>query len=175
MAAFADIEAALDSVERYEDMRSPLQALATTAGMQSYAAIRLRGAASNQLIQVFHNAPESHAGQCETADYWHASSLVQRLLNRAPPLFFDGRVDTAAPSEIPGFEHGVAACTWEERGACLLVLARSKPLAPNEQMTAVRPAMLVAARLLEALSKLHAKACPLSDRQLDCKRPANPS
>jgi DNA-binding CsgD family transcriptional regulator len=173
MDDFAAIDAALASAERYVDLAAPLAAIAAAAGMTHYVSLRPRGAADENLVQIVHNAPASHAERCDSVAYWQESTLVQQLLEQRRPIAYDGRTSWAAPADIPSFEHGVAACVREERGACLLFLARGeRPVEDAELMNAMRVVMLCAARMLDTFARLQINACPLSARQLDCLRHA---
>lgn len=173
MVTFQTSEAAFARVRDNADLREPLRCLAAAAGMDNYIALRLRGVSTLHLTQLVHSAPASHAERCEDVAYWRNSTLVQQLLKLSAPIVYEGNVTWAPPADIPGFEHGVAACVMEHRGACLLFLSRSgPPVTPAEQLDCILAATLGVARVADCLVRLQGNDCPLSERQLDCLRHA---
>lgn len=171
MSEFTELEEALQAADDYEALAPPMRQIAAMAGMSHFAALRLRGANFEHLVQIVHNSPSSHAEQLQQAAYWHRSPTLQKLLRASPPLMYEGNVNWEAPADVPGFEHGVAYASSEERGALILFLARAAPaVAREELLAALRTVAFAAPMLLTCFERLHLKACPLSMRQLDCLR-----
>lgn len=169
MAVLEPITEAFAAASNYDDLRTPLRAVAQLAGMQNYVVLRLRGGSFEHLVQLMHTAPASHAERFSQAEYWHASSTVREQLAGAAPSFFAG-AGLAAPGDTPGFEHGFALTAGEPRGAYILMLARSSPVSEAEKFGVLSTTFPALHPLALALERLHLAACPLSPRQLDCLR-----
>lgn len=173
MHDFSLIDESLGKVEKFEDLREPMAALAAAAGMSHYAVLRTRGASSPTLSHQLHNAPKGSSADFSDTNYWRSSPLFASLIGGAPPVTFGSNQRLPALARAPGFEEGSAAVALEPRGACMLILARSgPPLGDAEQLEGHLAAMLGVTRLSDKLQQLDAMQCPLSKRQLECLRHA---
>lgn len=168
MQTMQAIAAALATATTHEDIRPAVHAITQLAGMENFALLRFRGGRNEHLVQVVHTAPASHAARFERPDYWHASPIVRAQLAGPTPAFYG---DNTHPDGAPGFEHGLAVNSAEDRGSIVLILARTAPaVSPAEKMEAMRMAYFGMPAMGDALRRLHLAACPLSSRQIDCLR-----
>lgn len=165
-------------MERYLELSEPsstehftqtMEALCRDVGMQHYLVARLRGVELEHVLQVLHNTASD--SQVQGLRHWSLVRMVDHMRDtRIPAIFGAG----AAPApELPGFGSGVASMAAEERGAVLVYFGHSAPaLAADQVMPLMRSTMLAAQFSHPGLAKLHAVACPLSERELECLRMA---
>lgn len=161
---FEDLQALNDPTSA-ESFADALARLCKEAGMTRYLVVRLRGTELDDVAQVFHNAPDSQvmAGM----RHWSLVRMLDLMRVAGPPVVF-GQGAAPAP-EVPGYASGVAAIARELRGACIVYFASTAPSVPAAQCLALtRSALLAAHHCLAGLAKLHATACPLSERELQC-------
>lgn len=156
---------ALSSPESHEDFSAALGRLCAAAGADHYLAVRLRGVELDQVVQVMHNSPVPDA--VNGMRHWSLVRLLDAL--RASPLPVVFGPGAAAAPEVGGYAAGVACKAVEPRGAVVVVLSRAaaEPLG-DDTMHLVQTALLAAHHSVAGLRKLHALACPLSERELEC-------
>jgi len=158
---------ALSSPESATDFSNAMGQLCTASGADHFLAIRMRGVDLGDVVQVIHNAPVPDL--VNGMRHWSLVRLLDTMRATALPHVFG---PGAAPGpEVPGYVTGVACKAVEPRGAVVVVLGRteSEPLG-EATMPLVQAALLAAHHSISGLSKLHALACPLSDRELECLR-----
>jgi DNA-binding CsgD family transcriptional regulator len=156
---------ALSSPESNEDFSAALWRLCEAAGAEHYLAVRLRGVDLDQVVQVMHNGPAPEA--VNGMRHWSMVRLLDALRASALPVVFG---PGAAPApEVAGFAAGVACKAVEPRGAVVIVLSKAaaEPLG-DDTMPLMQTALLAAHHSVAGLRKLHALACPLSERELEC-------
>ena len=156
---------ALSSPDSAEHYSATMARLCAKAGAQHFLAVRLRGVNLDDIVQVMHNAPtpESVNGM----RHWSLVRLLDAM--RASPLPVVFGAGAAPGPEVPGYASGVACKAVEPRGAVIIVLGQQEPELPAAQSLAwVQAALLAAHHSISGLRQLHAAACPLSDRELEC-------
>lgn len=154
--------AAPGTAERFGET---MASLAAEAGAEHFLAVRLRGVSLEDVVQVIHNAPSPEVVQ--GMRHWSLVRLLDSMRASALPVVF-GRGAAPAP-EVPGYSSGVAAMAREPRGAVVIVLGRSAAELPADLTTPlVQMALLAAHHSIDGLRQLHAAACPLSERELEC-------
>lgn len=140
-----------------EQFAAAAGALCQAHGLDRWQVVRLRGLHLEEAVQSFHNAPGA-------APYWAHGPMLDRTASGVPVLF-----GTGATKPPRGCGAGVAALARERRGACIVYLGCSAPaLAPALVLPALQAALLAAHHAVQGLALLHARACPLSERELQC-------
>lgn len=148
-----------------EAFGSALGSLCREAGAHHFLAVRLRGVHLDDVVQVIHDAPRPDL--VEGMRHWSLQRLLDTMRTSPLPAVF-GAGAMPGP-EVPGFSSGVAALAREPRGAVVIVFGLNATEAPSQAAgVLIQSALLAAHHSIDGLRQLHAAACPLSDRELQC-------
>ncbi|HEY1129178.1 MAG TPA: helix-turn-helix domain-containing protein [Roseateles sp.] len=156
--------AAPPSAERFA---TAMQEIAESEGADRFLVLKLQGLAKRELAEVIHNG----------------GSAVDRLLGHPRDLVFDrltmalslngpslmiGPGSYALPMD--GYANGAATINRDKRFGCVVVFARESAIGDDERMGMLAAAALAATMALAGFNCAPAKACTLTDRELECLR-----
>lgn len=154
---------ALMAPESAEHFARLMGGICADVGVERFVVLQLNGATRLNVAQVFHSGDQALLSTIQSpAGRLAIDQFLARLRGAAAPVF----MLEPGVLEIEGFQHGCAVMHRGERFSCVVAFATSGP--PEAIMPMMAAANVSAQCSLVWFAASPAKACPLSERELQC-------